>query len=159
MADLSRFTEHYKPSGESIEEQLKKLVPKSLDDVVRKNQDQLRLALATQEELETLAADISATNVRHIITCWQFVAMHATTNRGPVMSVRLFGWAEEVRESWSTSDVTGVDLTNGLVRTANSIYRISGPRAMVDELDLLHVCASLHSWGLGEHFGVPHIFY
>lgn len=146
-------------SGESIEEQLEKLVPKSLDDVVRKNRDQLRLAIASQDELGALAADISATNGRHTIIRWQFVVMHVTTNRGPATSLRLFGWAEEVRESWSTSNVTGIDLTNGLVRTANSVYRISGPRAMDDELDLLHVCASLHSWGLGEYFGVPHIFY
>lgn len=146
-------------SGESIEEQLKKLVPKSLDDVVRKNRDQLRLAFATQEELEALAADIPATNIRHTITRWQFIVMHLATSRGPAISVRLFGWAEEVRESWSTSHVTGVDLANGLVRTPNSVYRISGPRAMDDELNLLHVCASLHFWGLGEYFGVPHIFY
>lgn len=146
-------------SHEPFEESLNQLVPKHLDDVLRKNRDQMRLAFATPEEIQELSADVYETSVRHTLTRWQFVVMHVTHGGSPLKSVRLFGWADDIRESWSTSNVTEIDLSHGLVRTANSTYALAGPRATEEQLDLLHVCASLHQWRLGEHFGVPHIFY
>ncbi len=146
-------------SREPFEESLNKLVPKHLDEVLRKNRDQMRLAFATPEEIQELSADVSGTSVRHTLTRWQFVVMHVTQGGSPLRSVRLFGWADDIGESWSTSNVTGIDMSTGLVRTANSTYAIAGPRAPEAELDLLHVCASLHQWRLGEYFGVFHVFY
>lgn len=146
-------------SHKHFEESLNQLIPKHLDDVLRKNRNQMRLALATSEEIQELAADVPETHIRHSLSRWQFVVMHVTNGASPAKSVRLFGWADDIGESWSTSNVTGIDLSRGLVRTANSTYALAGPRATEEQLDLLHVCASLHQWRLGEHFGVPHIFY
>lgn len=144
---------------EPFDKSLNKLIPKRLDEVLRKNREQMRLALATAEEIQELSAEVSETYVRHTLSRWQFVVMHVTNGASPAKSVRLFGWADDIGESWSTSNVTGIDLSHGLVRTANSTYAIAGPRATEAQLDLLHVCASLHQWRLGEYFGVPHIFY
>lgn len=144
---------------ESLGEQLERLLPKSLDDVLRANRDKMRLAFATHEEIQELADEVSSTGVRHAIKDWQFIVMHLTDKDPTFKSVRLFGSVTATNEAWSTSHVVAIDMKNGLVKTSNSTYRLDGPQAAESELDLLHVCASLHYWNLGAMFDVPYIFY
>lgn len=144
---------------EKTTEQLKRLLPQSLDDIVRENRDQLRLALATEEELSNLKTALTSASVRHTLTTWNVLMLHATTASGQVSSPRLVGKVHESGESWITSHVLGIDFEIGLVKTKSSYYRITGPRAAESETDLLRICAALHEWGLGRRFGVPHIFY
>lgn len=138
---------------------MRELLPTSLDDVIRENRHQLRLALATEEEMKNLETGIADGPVHHVLTKWNIVMLHVTEDGKKVASPRLVGMVHESRESWMTSHVVGVDTERGLVQTRNSLYRILGPRADEQGLDLLRICASLHEWGLGKRFGVPHIFY
>jgi hypothetical protein len=40
-----------------------------------------------------------------------------------------------------------------------TVCRVIGDRAVETDLDLIHICVSLHQWGLGDYFGVPYLFY
>ena len=144
---------------DTVEEQLKQLLPKSLDDIVRENRDQLRLALATEEELKRLQTTLPDASFRHSLTQWDILMLHVTEGDRKVSSPRLIGKLSESGESWMTSHVVSIDTEHGLVQTRNSMYRIIGPRAEEKDLDLLRICGALHEWGLGKHFGVPPIFY
>lgn len=146
-------------TDETIEQQLKRLLPTSVDDIVRENRDQLRLAIATDEELSSLEMALTSTSVRHTLTTWNILMLHATSGNGQVSSPRLIGKVHESGESWITSHVLGIDFEMGLVKTRSSLYLITGPRADEKDTDLLRICAALHDWGLGRRFGVPHIFY
>lgn len=140
-------------------EGLLQLVPKSIDDIIRANRDELRLALATDAELKTLETTLADAPVAHQITKWNVLMLHMTSERGQVSSPRLIGKVAGTRESWITSHVFGVDFQKGLVMTRNSLYQITGPRAAEENTDLLRICAALHEWRLGTRYGVPHIFY
>lgn len=145
---------------DSIEQTIEKLIPKSLADIIRKNREKLRLALATDDELAKLEAKVPDSTVRYTLTDWQVIMLHATLENGDKMVMpRLAGSVEETGESWITSNIVGIDSGKGLVQTANSIYRILGPRVEEEKIDLLNVCIALHRWGVGRAFGVPEFFY
>ena len=146
-------------TNKAIEEQLQELLPKSIDDVVRENRDKLRLALATEDELKALETTIADVSVRHQLEGWNVLMLHATTASGQVSSPRLIGRVVDSGESWITSHVVGIDFGRGLVQTKSSLYRIIGPRADETDTDLLRICAAMHEWRLGDHYGVPHVFY
>jgi hypothetical protein len=98
-------------------------------------------------------------HVRHILTHWQIITLHVAVGEQSQASPRLVGRVLGTGQSWATSHVVGVDLSNGLVRTSNSTYRIQGSQVSENELDLVHICAALNSWGLGQFLGVPEFFY
>lgn len=143
----------------TTEEQLRKLLPKSIDDIVREHRDEFRLALATEAELQALGTTLVEGCVTHQLTGWNILMMHVLLKHPPVSSPRLVGTVVDTRESWITSHVLGIDFERGLVQTKNSLYRITGPRAAEEDTDLLRICAALHEWRLGARYGVPHIFY
>lgn len=146
-------------TDETIEQQLKRLLPSGLDDIIREHRDELRLALATEAELKALETTIADAPVRHRLVKWNVLVLHATAANGQASSPRLVGRVADTGESWITSHVVGIDFEQGLVQTKRSLYRIGGPRAEEDDIDLLHICASLHDWGLGARFGVPNFVY
>ncbi len=141
----------------SIESQIEKLVPKSLSEVT--NNDELRLALATADEMQNLEAAVPESAISQTLTNWQIVVLHVTKNDGSfVNSPRLVGAVNETGESWMTSHVVAIDTGAGLVQTRNSVYRVVSPKASEVNLDYPYICATLHSWGLGK-FGVPPFFF
>ena len=145
---------------DSFEQALEKLIPKSLDDVIRKNREKFRLALATEDELAKLESNVPDASVRYTLTDWQVIMLHATLEDGAkIASPRLVGSVVETGESWITSHVISMDTDKSLVKTRNSFYRVVGPRVGEEKLDLLNICIALHQWGLGSHFGVPEFFY
>lgn len=145
---------------EPIEQALKKLIPKNLDDIIRKNRDKCRLALATEAELQKLESNMPDSPLRYTLTDWQVVMLHVSSEDGaPIASPRLVGSVVETGESWITSQVVAIDRNKGLVQTANSMYRVIGPRVKEEKIDLLNICVALHQWGLGSYLGVPEFFY
>jgi hypothetical protein len=142
---------------------LQALIPKNLDDIIRANRDQCRLAFATDEELNELEREPPgsvASSVRHTLKEWNILIIHAVVN-GSVQSIpTLLGNVQETGQCWITSTVTAVDSQAGLIRTKNSVYRVVGPRSAEPDMHLLmHVCVWLNQQGVGRHFGVPGFFY
>lgn len=145
---------------DSIEQAVEKLIPKSLDDVITKNREKFRLALATEDELAKLESNVPDSTVRYTLTDWQVVMLHATLEDGAkIASPRLVGSVVETGESWIPSHVISIDTGKSLVKTRNSFYRVVGPRVGEEKLDLLNICIALHQWGLGTYLGVPDFFY
>jgi hypothetical protein len=141
---------------DGIKAAIEALVPKSLDDIIRKNRDRAQIYLSTPGELAALAApglivDRQA-SIKGVLREWSFVTLKV----GRVPGVILMGHNVTVGQSWGTSVVAGI--ADDLVRTrSGSLYRVDGPST--DQPDLLHLCAMLWTWGVGESLGVPHIFY
>jgi hypothetical protein len=146
-------------TDETTKKQLKQLLPRGLDDIIRENRDELRLALATEAELKALETTIAEAQVRHQLIQWNVLMLHVSADGSHVLSPRLVGRVVDSGESWITSHVVGIDAEHGLVQTKSSLYRIMGPRADETDTDLLRICAALHEWGLGTRFGVPPIIY
>lgn len=149
-----------KMATDNSNDYLKNLVPKTLDDIFRKNRYKGRLALATNEELEKFESKIADLPIRHKITHWQIFMIHITTENGAhISSPRLIGRVEESRQSWISSNIIRINSGNGLIETKNSCYQVIGSRVDEAELDLLHICVTLNQWGIGNRFGVPELFY
>lgn len=133
---------------------IKALIPKSLDDIIRKNRDQLRAYLSTAAELEALRESIPVVHVKSEISHWAFITFRFTTSG--MSPVYLTGYNLRGRCSWMTSHVIAID--GDLVATkSGSTYRLVGEKS--DDLDLLHICATLNTWGVGQKYGVPEFFF
>jgi len=140
---------------DSITATLQKLIPTSLDDIVRAHRDECQLALATDEEMTRLATSIkSDEHVKHVLSHWQIIVMHLTIRDESQISPRLVGRLPD-GGSWITSHVLAVDRQTGLVQTANSFYRVVDDPTSENELDLIFICVALNNWGIGQYLGVP----
>lgn len=164
LGNSSRFaTKGKKMAQNSTPTHISDLIPKNLDDIIRTNRDKCRLAFATDEELNALEREFpsSAVNpIRHMLKDWNVLMIHVTVD-GSVQSIpKLLGHVRETGQCWMTSTVTAVDSQAGLIRTENSVYRVTGPRSLEPDMHLLlHVCVWLNQRGVGRHFGVPEFFY
>jgi hypothetical protein len=150
-------------SEEPETQPLQALIPKDLDDIIRANREECRLAFATDEERHALEREFPSAAVgpvRHTLTEWNVLMIHVTVD-GSVRSIpKLLGNVQETGQCWLTSTVTAVDSQAGLIRTKNSVYRVAGPRSAEPDMHLLmHVCVWLNQQGVGRHFGVPGFFY
>jgi hypothetical protein len=150
-----------------IQEALERMIPRSLEDIVRKSRDQFQIGLATAEELAVLAATIEAGPIRDTIADWRIIAFRAIgqavdaqTEAVSRSRLSLLGRAAGMRCPWITSEVTEIDIDGRLVRTRNSLYRL-GARGMGEppQEDLICVCAATHQWGFGQLIGAPVFFY
>lgn len=142
---------------------LNNLLPKSLDDIIRKNRHLCSLRLSAHAELDALPSMITLINnqrqVRATISDWRFICwIRPQEVGGPVHFI--VGINETRQRALMTSDVRAADLQKGLVLTKNSLYRLGCKgNGEPDVRMLLHICATLHAWGHGEFMGVPHVFY
>ena len=138
------------------------LIPKDLDDIIRSRRDRCQLAFATDAELEGLEQpipDTSAGAVRHNLQDWNLLMVHQIIDGSRKSLPVLLGNVEETGQCWITSAVTAIDGRAGLVRTANSLYRIVGRRNPTpDQHLLMHICVWLNQRGVGPYYGVPAFF-
>lgn len=139
------------------------LLPRSLDDIVRKNRHLCSLRLSSHEELNAFPSMVSLMvdqrQVKAMVSDWRFICWVRPEEMGGAVHF-LTGINQARQRILMTSDVRAVDFGNGLVLTNNSLYRLGRmgngePNMKI----LLHICAVFHSWGIGEHLGVPHIYY
>lgn len=138
---------------------LAELMPRNLDGVIRKQRDRVALGLATEVELQALAARIPDGQLKDIIDDWRLVSLR-DLNAG-VAHVILLGYSQFEATPWTTSAVTALDQAAGLVRTrSGSLYSLGvHGEGEPDSQQLIHLCATLHHWGSGPLLGVPHFFY
>lgn len=144
----------------SADDIIRKSLPASLGDIVRKNRDKFSLRLANPEDFARLKPMVSMLDnfkqIRATVNDWRIICL--VQPAGPALI--LTGINESRQAPWATSEVLSVDFENALVLTSNSIYRLGSKGE--DEPNiyiLLHICATFHIWGFGEHIGAPHIFY
>jgi hypothetical protein len=151
----------------TVEEQLKALIPSSIDDVIRAHKDQGSLRFSTNEDLRVLAATIPAGTdskqyglFKGSISRWNLLTLDVHSEVQQDKFVVLFGWNDSQGQTWNTSQIVRLDRGTGLLFThSGSLYKLRGPQGTPDDLDLLHLCIYLHQTGAGRYFGVPHFFY
>jgi hypothetical protein len=138
---------------------LDRLIPKSLDDIIRANKHLAELRLADEREISAITGEIWADKTKDEISNFRLVSI---IFKNPVtVSVHLLGTCS-ARHAWYTSQVMVLDLQRGYAQTrSGSLYKLIGPLA-VDEPgtdDLICLCAALNTWGVGQYLGVPAFFY
>ncbi|MBI5922079.1 MAG: hypothetical protein HY847_10605 [Betaproteobacteria bacterium] len=139
---------------DNILQQLQEITPKSLDDIIRTNRDKAKLYLSTEAELTALQGPMPIGLVKGNISHWSFITFFLTQKSWA--GVYLTGFNEAENSSWMTSAVTAINRTAVLTRSG-SIYILVGEPST--EPDLPFICATLNGWGVGQHFGVPPLFF
>lgn len=138
----------------TLDETFAKLLPTSLDDIIKINRDKLQLYLSTADELATLQCDIATRPVKAKISEWSFITLNFSEAKKK--AIVLAGSNIDQHCTWMTSAVTGIN-DNRVKTHAGSLYELVGKSTT--DVDLLHMCAMLHRWGMGPLFGVTYIFY
>jgi hypothetical protein len=155
------------PFGDTdLVQALEKLMPRSLDDVVRANRDSFQIGLATADEIRRLTDSIEPAGTKSTIDDWRIIAFRTLKpgpNSGRVVArtlLSMLGRSSRTNRSLITSEVVKIDFESGLVRTLNSLYKIGveGEGEPPSD-DLIHLCATTHTWGFGKIIGAPAFFY
>lgn len=150
-------------AGETIEKlttAIEQLIPKSLDDIIRKNRDLVQLRLATDEEIFALHQVITPGQPKDVIAEWNLIALHQPAFSN--VQIFLLGDVSSSDQQRVTSEVVGIDLDRQLVVTkSGSLYQLIGSpkNGDPDPQQLMCICSVFHEWGFGEKLGVPHFFY
>ena len=105
-----------------VVETVQAMIPKSLDDIVRKNRDRFAIRFATPADLEPLRGE-PLEGAGTPITRWSLIALIG--GAGQMVSVHLGGINPVMDRTWMTSIVDCID--GDLVQTKNSLYRLVGP--------------------------------
>lgn len=147
--------------SEQLTAALEALIPKSLDDVIRKNRDAASLRLTTDKELFELFEGIIPGPLKETIEDWRFISLHLQTPDRSATLTFLLGNRLSNGNPRITSDVTKVDLYRGLVVTkSGSLYKLGSKGEGKPPFEgLVMICSAFHSWGFGEALGVPHFYY
>lgn len=136
---------------DSLAHTVERLVPQSLDDIIRLNREKAQLYLSTNEELDILRGPVVTGATKALISNWAFITMHLSECGSNF--VYLVGCNQTERCSWMTSFVTGID-DRTIMTKRGSLYELVGEGN--SDVDLPHICATLHHWKLGAFLGVPH---
>lgn len=138
----------------ALEDKLTQLLPQSLDDIIRSNRDKAELHFSTDEEINPLCGPTIGGPIKGRIANWAFITFRIAETQQNL--VYLVGFNQTENCTWMTSVVTGI--RNGKVTTARgSIYELVGDSTL--DIDLMHICATFHLWGVGPYLGIPHVFY
>lgn len=139
---------------DTLEEQLTQLLPQSLDDVIRANRDKVQLYFSREDEIDSLRRPLLDGQIKAQVSDWAFITLHFSESQDSL--IYLVGFNQTAHCSWMTSFITGIG--HEMITTkSGSIYELVGASTL--DVDLMHICATLHKWGVGQSLGVPHIFY
>lgn len=139
---------------DSLKQALEQLMPKSLDDIIRHNRDKAQLYLSKDEELHALQGPLGPGMPKALVASWAFITMRLLESE--TSFIYLVGFNQTERSMWMTSFVTGID-GRKVTTKRGSFYELVGDSQ--PDVDLPHICATLHHWGLGALLGVPHFFF
>jgi hypothetical protein len=134
------------------------MTPANLADMVRQNHHLVSICLASAQQIRSRAKPIQPQAVKQTLDNWRLIALHLThpLTSHTKTSLHLIGH-HSGRRFVMTSDVHAIDTNGGLVRTSNSIYGITGQMSPgePDSNELVHLCATLNGWGIGQVAGMP----
>lgn len=146
------------PKNDDLARAVEAALPKSLYDIIRQDRERYLLAMAMDEDLALLAGEADGGPIRDTLDDWRVVLLR-DAQHGQAAAF-LVGESQRRGGRWGTSPILAIDLGRGRARTQNSIYGL-GRRGIGEPplKHLLHVCALLHGWGIGDPLGVPHVSY
>ena len=145
---------------DAFKQQIEALVPKSLDDIIRRHREQATLRFSTESDLREISVSMAIVAEGVCVSKWCFVTLDVHAGGVTQKTIHLCGIRDDNGHSWCTSPVAALDLTAGLLRTrSESVYRLRGAKGADRDLDLLCLCAYLHKTAIGAYLGVPRVFY
>ncbi len=146
-------------SDESLEDQINALLPKRLDEIIRKNRDKVCLEYVRFEDLSKLKVTFPITNNKGVITdafLYKFVGEIVEKDEVFLVGFRRNHTGES---PYHTTHLIGIDFESNVVLTnSGSNYIIKNFVEGEPHLSLLlHICYVAHLWGWGKYFDVPYI--
>jgi hypothetical protein len=143
----------------SLGQQIEALMPKSLDDIIRKNRDLAQLRQTTDEEILELYHEITPGRPKDIMDEWTLITLDAYTSN--FRQVMLIGDVRRSGIQRITSVVQQIDMDRQfLITKSGSLYQLGTPKiGPPDEHQLMCICAGFHEWGIGNFIGAPSFFY
>lgn len=134
-------------------------IPTTLDEVVTKNRELYEIRLATQDEIDALRGEIDApTGAEKDVMCdWRLIAIR--DRRQLIAQLVLLGdvWGKPTIRC--TSEVLVISPNKQRIRTRNSIYGLTrAGEGEPPQIHLLHLCSTLHGWGLGQILGAIEVW-
>lgn len=138
----------------TLAEELAQLLPESLDDIIRANRDKAQLYFSTDEELAPYRGPVGFGDTKGQVSDWAFISLYLVESRASF--IYLVGFNETTQRTLMTSFITGIE-DRKVTTKSGSYYELIGDRTL--DVDLVHICATLHLWGIGPGLGVPHFFF
>ena len=137
---------------------LEAMIPKSLNDIIRKNRELVQLRLASEADIFKLQAEILETHPLYILDNWNLIAFDRP---GVATTVHLIGDVRGESEPRITSLVRAIDMKRQMVMTnSGNLYQMGIRNDGEPNTEKLYlICAYMHQWGIGHELGVPHFFY
>lgn len=140
-----------------LKEKLEALIPKGLDDIIRKNREHCQIRHATEDDLKPLLGVVKGAYPKLVITRWHLVTISAG---GEYKAVLLGDICDGTGNTWVTSKVVKLDLESGyLLTNSGSLYLMAKKgegEPSFEQLALL--CSYFNKGGYGAFFGVPEFF-
>lgn len=133
------------------------MIPKSLDDIIRKNRELVQLRLANDSDIAKLEVEILETHPLYVLDNWNLIAFDVQG----VTAVRLIGDVRNGNEPRITSHIVAIDIERQLLKTnSGNLYQMGSRNEGEPDTDQLYlICAYMHQMGIGHELGVPHFFY
>lgn len=141
-------------NNDGLKEKLEALIPKSLDDIIRKNREHCQIRHATEEDLAQILGTVKAAYPKLVITNWHLITIAIKDEYKVVLLGHI---CEGFGNTWITSKIVQLDLESGYLLTASgSLYLMAekGEREPTFE-QLALLCSYFNKGGYGAFFGVP----
>lgn len=139
---------------------INELIPRSIDDIIRKNRDLAELRLSTEADTKILEKALSGPDqIKDTIKNWRLISF--CVKQTDLIQVLLLGDSASKNHPWITSPVVSIDFRKQVVLTASgSIYRLGAAgNGEPPKEHLICICAAFHSWGKSALLGIPEFFY
>lgn len=133
------------------------MIPKSMDDIIRKNREVVQLRLANEEDISKLQAEIDEVNPVFILDNWSLIAF----DRHGATTVHLIGDVRGESNPRITSLVRAIDMKRYVLTTnSGNLYQMGSRKDGEPNTEKLYlICAYIHQWGIGQMLDVPQFFY
>lgn len=139
-----------------LKEKLDALIPKGLDDIIRKNREHCQIRHATEDDLKPSQGEVPAAYPKLVIDNWHLVTIAIKDDYKVVL---LGDICDGLGNTWITSKIVQLDLDSGYLRTASgSLYLMAKKgegEPSFEQLALL--CSYLYRGNAtaGEFLGIP----
>ena len=144
-------------TSEKLAAGIEAMIPKSMDDIIRKHREVVQLRLASEEDISKLESEIEEVNPVFVLDNWNLIAF----DRPGATTVHLIGDVRGESEPRITSKAIEIDMKRHVLTTnSGNLYQMGSRNDGEPNTEKLYlICAYLHQWGIGHELGVPHFFY
>jgi len=140
---------------------LQNQIPRCLDDIIKKNNKELKLEYVQLNDLSYMNKSLPITNLKGVL---EDAFLYKRIIQGySIQHTFLVGFlvSDSGKNAYHTSPIKHVDLETSTVLTNSGSHYIIQPMLSGEpKLELLlHICYMAHVDGWGKHFGVMEVFY